>query len=1635
MADDPSSEFTPVGGSAPAPAQITPEDYFNQVKAIYPNAKFNGGGRTYARNLQVGGAPHSMHLTDQALDFDVPGVDHNEVFSQLRASGLPVTEALSEGRVGNQGAHLHVGWAPKGNVAAASSPSGFTTASGPPPGFTPVNSGPPAGFTSVAPAAPQAQPNRPQPNMLERGIMGVANSAPVKGLTGAYQEAVTNGLFMEPVRASMEGLGVGMDKLKAARPGMSDEWYRSTLHDLYNQSVVSARDNAHQQTADNPYPGHQIGNFLAGVAGSPEYLLMGGAGKGATVAARIASAAAKNAGIAALSDAAAQGMDMIAGVKKDFDITQNLTQAATGGVIGGALHGVSEAGPVISDHVKSLFGNRGMDTLPQADPRGSKISPLSQDHIPTNQADAAQYHELLRTGSVDDIKDFFKGRNGPQPSWTDVSNWVNHRELHWNNVTDTHLQPEYNFEQQQHRSNVEEHINQQTEGWKNAPQFEVVHGPEDIADPAVKAQAHAEDSEGNALGFLGSDGKVRIFSGRITSPEQASAVTFHEGLGHFGLAEKFGDKLDATLSTLVERNVGQFGKRVSEWQEKNPGAYGGDRIRAAEEVLAEDSQNGRIKSSWQDALSASVRQFGRKMGLKLSYSDSEVKQILAMAHDAVVNGKGSDVTANGFKGSVKSEGPNKFMFTGPKARTFDPNDRTAFTASDDVRRNEISDKGAKLTGMPMGTLGGVLDHPALYDQYPELRHTKIVHDPRLLEDHGFLGAFDHDTNAIHLDASGRDFDPLSTVLHETQHAIQNIEHYPDFEKANEAGGTHKSEEYAYDDHPSELEARATEARRTRTTAERAEKPVTFMRASQFKEKNLTRDDEYTGALEETAAAHANYESEPVSFEETKRAALNLGFKPSQIKDLGDLDELNVKIARIGGALNAAKDRITTLNAKLDGPDWTMGDKAQYVKTVADYNYLMDKYLGHGTEMGRGLNTIKQLGFTRDVLGNINDLLRENGDNLTGLADDETFLKFARAVKEQMEQGNDAGLRVTMRAVTKPYWEQYLTTLWHNSMLSSLATHFKSSLDMINGIGLDAQERILAMPIGAVRQLFGGEAGRTPMEAGAYSYGALRAVGNLEMYKAAGTAFKTGQGSFVEPNGNRTLTNTNSFGTIQNPRIPGKVMGLLNKPIDTISAQDTIFRSVSMAGHLYDRATQMATTELGKGASMDDVRLLADSYAHNPTESMITEARHAADKTLLMNANPLNTLVDKGRVYTPNMTINQRVGAFLLNTLTPFIRVESNNLWSRFVMRSPLGFIDRTTRQQLRLGGKDADIAIARMAYGTIKMALFWNAASTAKDLLTTHGPDAPDKRKQLQAQGWSPDAVHENGHYNESSGLNTSFLPWDLHNNTASMVASMREAYEKGSSRGQVAIGLKLALGSILHDIASQSWVHDLGPIVESSVESGDTAAERATQVATNEATNFFPNGLTQIAHLMDPNKHDTTAKDALGGPDMLGTIANTLKSRTPGLTNDVPIRYSVYGDPLPNGASLTGVPIPLTGGQPLIRGNGTNEVTDPVKLELKRLDDLMTKQAQKTGGPMTSLITPVQHSVKTDDMDEPRKLTPAEFENYQHLAGINIVAQVREAMADPSWKQMDDNDKAQTVRDIQTDVKKDVRDALYGQQ
>ena len=77
------------------------------------------------------------------------------------------------------------------------------------------------------------------------------------------------------------------------------------------------------------------------------------------------------------------------------------------------------------------------------------------------------------------------------------------------------------------------------------------------------------------------------------------------------------------------------------------------------------------------------------------------------------------------------------------------------------------------------------------------------------------------------------------------------------------------------------------------------------------------------------------------------------------------------------------------------------------------------------------------------------------------------------------------------------------------------------------------------------------------------------------------------------------------------------------------------------------------------------------------------------------------------------------------------------------------------------------------------------------------------------------------------------------------------------------------------------------------------------------------------------------------------------------------------------------------------------------------------------------STLTPVQRKIEIDG--EEIELNNREFSEYQREAGQRITETIREAMDSEEWEQWDDEQKASWIKKMQKQIKKEVREELYG--
>jgi hypothetical protein len=348
---------------------------------------------------------------------------------------------------------------------------------------------------------------------------------------------------------------------------------------------------------------------------------------------------------------------------------------------------------------------------------------------------------------------------------------------------------------------------------------------------------------------------------------------------------------------------------------------------------------------------------------------------------------------------------------------------------------------------------------------------------------------------------------------------------------------------------------------------------------------------------------------------------------------------------------------------------------------------------------------------------------------------------------------------------------------------------------------------------------------------------------------------------------------------------------------------------------------------------------------------------------------------------------------------PFVRTPDALIRTAIRRSGVLSPLERVHIAEWQAGGAARDKAKARMIMGGALA--FYVSSQVYAGNITGSGPE--DFQKKMEWLGsHQENSIKINGKWYSIQGLepvSTNILA----------VASLVERYKSGEisdeSYAQSALSATHALASVLVD---NSYAENLMNLVD--VFSADP------QKAENAVTNFFvgigasatvPAILRSYTQSQDPTIRDTT-----GDGSFEGRLEGRINSGVPGLSEELPAKYDVYGRPMTKETY-----------DPAGRLRSRDAETDPTIIELDRLREVYGKVL--VGAPKKTGIS-VNGS-------EPRRLTAEEFQAYQQLSGYWIVEAVRQEMATPEWETLTDEERIDLVNDIKKDMRANARDELFG--
>lgn len=747
----------------------------------------------------------------------------------------------------------------------------------------------------------------------------------------------------------------------------------------------------------------------------------------------------------------------------------------------------------------------------------------------------------------------------------------------------------------------------------------------------------------------------------------------------------------------------------------------------------------------------------------------------------------------------------------------------------------------------------------------------------------------------------------------------------------------------------------------------------YMRSKPLKEiagnEQLTNDEllDVMGANEILSRVLADFVPDDTrQWKDAKRDATARALTPSKALRNNGVGALDVRLFQYDAVAQRMSERLAVLEHKRATGKFTAEDKAEYLSQMYQFSALAGKIMNDQSELGRALNAIKAINLTRRNLGEMTRILSEYEGTSTvkHFADDATFNEFADRMRFMLQSGNTAGAAAMVRQSLKPYWWQYILSFRHAAMLSGLGTHAKNAVDNANMILRELEETALAMPLNQLRKLIrvSGkevEQGVTAPELMGRSYGLMRALLDGQTYMKAAQAFKAGHGS----------SQISSKVEMQDARIP-----ILSGVSDALYAADIFFRSFHDNANLHALGVRQASSE---GFSGTRALEEGSAKAANPDAELLNAVKQKTNEALLVDSpSGLSSWVEPGKSIRPNMSGGEQVKAFVMNLMFPFFRVTDRLLFQA-IRRSPLSILDKNTRADFMAGGARRDIAIARTAYGSALMYYYWQMAGE-DGTNTGEGPKDYKKRLALEAGGWKPNAVKEGDSYFDATAVNMSMNPLDTQNAIAANVASIREAWERGADADDVAVQIGAAAKALLSIISSQSYAENLAQYIAPQTARSESEVDTAwANFAGGLASSFVPAAVRQVnQQLVDPYKRDTR-----GDKSFTDRVAGRVKSGIPGLSDDLPQKYDVYGDPSMQNRSTFGM------------DNYSNIKQDQVSQEVQKVE-------REFKSPV---VSPAPASFKYEG--ETIKLDAAQQQEWQRLKGWYFRDFMSQTVTDPKWK------------------------------
>lgn len=647
-----------------------------------------------------------------------------------------------------------------------------------------------------------------------------------------------------------------------------------------------------------------------------------------------------------------------------------------------------------------------------------------------------------------------------------------------------------------------------------------------------------------------------------------------------------------------------------------------------------------------------------------------------------------------------------------------------------------------------------------------------------------------------------------------------------------------------------------------TATQAVDEPQTYINFAR-----IDSPDDVKNVLQQMADAHKG------AIDETRRGA-KVTFKEMEL----NAEQVNafetLMSRRVGEPLNAEQsiaarqlwvssaDKLAQV-AKLAAAEPTEANLFAFRKMMAVHQTIQNEVIAARTETARALAS------WRIPAGSGAERFREIDQALQQAGGPDLSRQLAARVAALAENGMIHELDAFVQKSAWARTRDAMLEAWINALLSGPKTHLVNMVSNTSVVFQQMYERETAAKIAA----FLSDEGSVQLgEATAQFFGMVSGLKDAFRY-AAKTAMtgETGFGLGKVDLPDQAAISSEAL-QIASESWLGRAVDTLGTiarvPTRALSAADEFFKTIGYRMEVNALALRQANQEVAGGLIPPEALKdrIVELVENPPSSIRLAAIDQAAYQTFTSKPGPLASKLSQIANEYPAMRI-----------ILPFIRTPANIMKYTFE-RTPLAPLMKQVRADIAAGGARRDLALARISTGTAIMMVAADLAMSGQ--ITGKGPENKAQREAMVRQGWQPYSIKVDDRYFAYNRLDPLGATLGLAADMVEILANDDYGIEKEKSIEELVVASSMA---IANNVMSKTYLSGLSEMFEAMSDPqryGEGFFQRL-------AGSVVPTGLAEVARAQDPYMREVQS------------MLDAVRRRTPGLSEDLPVRRNLWGEPV----------------------------------------------------------------------------------------------------------------------------------------